>query len=893
MASRNKNAQQLEKHIRADIAQSTASKNAAVDAGGKDSNENINQDSGICESNKPFYVPHDYKYSSHENSGIFDNLKWTVFVVGYIISIILGLILTCLSLLNSNALYPIINNNGIFIMGAVSNRGLNLWIGVTLILFTSWKFGMKAIKRHDLSKYHYKSKPHITINNNNNNGIRRPYSPSDWQALKYGLKTEICKSCCVLLCFFISYITLLMAWLDGDQHGDDQYSENQSIFNNLIDKWDDIHDTIFDNDVLLFFSKIYLFVYLLWQIKYAIKVLIRRILTKMYLAKFRHSVEELLKMENYLRIILSKDDIFYPDLHTFLIKIPLCPVSMDGHPEINIIERAHMHQLCLRNFSIDVKHYYKDLKNTNTLVKQLQNIENDIINHESLCHVKAESEIAEQQQQDEQEQQDGQEDTHLNVDYGSLTVTPSPSGQEEEEETGAASVNGSKSNYWLEVDVQQEKPQRLVSRSRSIAENSKFRLIAGFRHNSIFKSHDDVGGEKYYQHITLWSQEKDLSLRTMKTYLPSIKNASKMLSLIIIHTIRTKLIHLEQKNKKLEKKHHKSKDDEKIDEIKDEAKDETKNNNGVGSSNSGDYFLKSQFVKVFTSNDKENKKYVNDEVGGKAFAKFNIFTHDDKLYFDEIETQLQHFLLMTATKRTQLESFKNILRTVHRVGLAFGSFVILFIGLILFESSFVDALSIYVSILAVSVIFGRDVLSRVMNGIVFIFFVKPFHIGDAILINGQRFNVKKITLFRTTMMDSFGNMYQWTNDELLKKMKGLVNLSITTENKHDICFYVNANDLLKLKNTHLVQGRNITFLQLFEEKVRLEMASECDGNSIQMVIGDFDRLSATVKVELWVSSYSSFVDAKARFDAQNKLYFLIAEALGQCQIDFSTSIVRM
>ena len=245
-----------------------------------------------------------------------------------------------------------------------------------------------------------------------------------------------------------------------------------------------------------------------------------------------------------------------------------------------------------------------------------------------------------------------------------------------------------------------------------------------------------------------------------------------------------------------------------------------------------------------------------------------------------------------------------------------------------------------------------------MNGIVFIFFVKPFSIGDAILINGKRYNVKKITLFRTTMTDSFGSLYQWTNDELLGKMGGLVNLSATTstEYKHDIYFYIAANDLYKLEQKHIVVMRvpkddheassssgkgnwklsasvkpqvkpqlhprpseseysvsgdrvnndngyvdnggyknlgederkaEATFLELFQNKVGYEMESECDSSSIQMVIGDFDGAHSTIKIRLWIQSYSSFIDGKARFDAQNKLYFLIARSLKECNIEFS------
>lgn len=149
---------------------------------------------------------------------------------------------------------------------------------------------------------------------------------------------------------------------------------------------------------------------------------------------------------------------------------------------------------------------------------------------------------------------------------------------------------------------------------------------------------------------------------------------------------------------------------------------------------------------------------------------------------------------------------------------------------------------------------------------------EPFQVGDAILIDGKRYNVKKMGLLTTWMTDTWGIRSIWSNGEILGKLDGLENLSRTRQPRHNLSFYIGQD----IDDKQIEQ-----FIHRFQKFIDDKMPSECGHCSV--VIGDFDRFMRC-KVQLWIVSFISFADGKARWKAQTTLYRAMRKILKQLNI---------
>ena len=236
----------------------------------------------------------------------------------------------------------------------------------------------------------------------------------------------------------------------------------------------------------------------------------------------------------------------------------------------------------------------------------------------------------------------------------------------------------------------------------------------------------------------------------------------------------------------------------------------------------------------------------------------------------ELEQFLTGFLFRIVNNRCQFESFANILHSVEHAGKVLVVFLTGFTFLLLFVTSFVDALSMYATIVAVSVyFFGGSTLSRLQNGIMLVFAIRPFRVGDGILIDGQRFNVKQMGLFSTWMTDRLGNMHVWNNSELLNKTNSLINLSQTKDCKHKLTFYIDQD----VSDKQLEE-----FEKVFKRHVENDKKTKFVCGNIQVIENGFDEYMRS-KIELLIESRISFVDSRLRFEIENRLYRLMRKAM--------------
>ena len=344
----------------------------------------------------------------------------------------------------------------------------------------------------------------------------------------------------------------------------------------------------------------------------------------------------------------------------------------------------------------------------------------------------------------------------------------------------------------------------------------------------------------FYDHVTFWSHSKT-RLTTRITHHDAMEQASKILANMAESIITDAVL------KKFE--------DDKI-EVRTSQRLK-KDSNGIYTI---DYFVESDFEYLFNDNKSQ---------ASKVFRFFDN-TRDNKVYFEEISQSLIEFFNEIVNTRNTFESFKDILNSLQTATNTFTMFILLFIYLIVFEFSFSDAVSLYVSFLAIGVFFGKDVMSRLIGGVTLIFSIQAFHVGDAILIDGKRFNVKKMDILTTWMTDTWGKLYIFHNSYLLKQLDGsFVNITQTNTPKHNLMFYIKED---------VDQEQMMQFLDDFKKYITKHLRAVCDPD-VLMVVGNFDRLFMRCKVQLWITSFVNFKEGKKRWNTQTSLYFEIKRIL--------------
>ena len=100
-----------------------------------------------------------------------------------------------------------------------------------------------------------------------------------------------------------------------------------------------------------------------------------------------------------------------------------------------------------------------------------------------------------------------------------------------------------------------------------------------------------------------------------------------------------------------------------------------------------------------------------------------------------------HWLRSVLNTKQNFDSMIDIVEHLEFTGTSVVFALLIFIYLIIFRFEFQEALSIYVSLLAVIVIFTRSSLTSMLDSLHFVFVVHPFSVGDMVYIDGVRYVV--------------------------------------------------------------------------------------------------------------------------------------------------------
>lgn len=283
------------------------------------------------------------------------------------------------------------------------------------------------------------------------------------------------------------------------------------------------------------------------------------------------------------------------------------------------------------------------------------------------------------------------------------------------------------------------------------------------------------------------------------------------------------------------------------------------------------------------SRDNKIKKELS-EMGWKAFKRFNSLKHPEYVTDNEIESTLLSYFETCVNTRLHFDSFEDILTSVKNVSTALCIVAMLFVFFIILEFTFVDSISVFGSILAIIIIWGNDGIRRLISGVILIFGVQPYQVGDAILLDGKRYNVKKMNLFTSWMTDSWNVMHVFNNTNILNARKtdgDLVNLTETGQAKFNLVFYIGYQTSSK---------KITTFFQDFEYQISTQLADKC--GELMVVPGEFDCFGRQ-KIQIRVTSYVDFKNGKAKCETEMKLYSIMRDLLQEHNISPPMATVSM
>ena len=158
---------------------------------------------------------------------------------------------------------------------------------------------------------------------------------------------------------------------------------------------------------------------------------------------------------------------------------------------------------------------------------------------------------------------------------------------------------------------------------------------------------------------------------------------------------------------------------------------------------------------------------------------------------------------------------------------------------ITFSFSFVNAISIFASLIGISVIFGSNPIARLINGVTLIFIISLFNDGCVIMIDEKSYFVIQITLLTIVVKNKFGIVY------VLNKMSRIVNLSAQN--------YYNFNNIDNVNNGSGNGNGN----------------GNSNNNSVHYTIKNLDALFVC-KIIFSVQSHISFGNAKLTWRVHSK-----------------------
>ena len=140
------------------------------------------------------------------------------------------------------------------------------------------------------------------------------------------------------------------------------------------------------------------------------------------------------------------------------------------------------------------------------------------------------------------------------------------------------------------------------------------------------------------------------------------------------------------------------------------------------------YLVLNDFIDALKSiyNNQKSKKEIN-ILSNKYFRYFD-YSHKKRITNSHVNRRLHNFLRDILNARSTYDSFKDILNNFDSTISMVVIIILIFVYLLIFKFTFSDAISLYISILAIVLIFGKNSLLSLMDGITFTFFFLCNHL---------------------------------------------------------------------------------------------------------------------------------------------------------------------
>lgn len=227
-----------------------------------------------------------------------------------------------------------------------------------------------------------------------------------------------------------------------------------------------------------------------------------------------------------------------------------------------------------------------------------------------------------------------------------------------------------------------------------------------------------------------------------------------------------------------------------------------------------------------------------------------------------LQRKLFKFLKELVNLKQTFDSYHGIIKNLDHVAGIMLIFILTFVFMLIFDFQFGESLSMYVSLLAVISVFGRNAFTSLFDSITFVFFIAPYSIGDACKIKGQWHVIKSIDLLTTTTLNFWENITVFNNAQLYNSSNGgelLQNLTRSTSCLHEFNVYISQDTTTE--QIEELKTRFTTFLNT-------EMANEV--GDLWFTCHGVDEL-CRMHLYIWIGSFISWADARQRFEQEHKI----------------------
>ena len=280
----------------------------------------------------------------------------------------------------------------------------------------------------------------------------------------------------------------------------------------------------------------------------------------------------------------------------------------------------------------------------------------------------------------------------------------------------------------------------------------------------------------------------------------------------------------------------------------------------------GDAITQKEFLQCFA-------KYNQTKQGYEAWKEIN--KSDAQCTKKELQRWLYQYLHGLIYLKQKLNSYHDILLNLDASTHSIAIFVLMFVFLVIFKYSLIDAVTIYFTFCALLAVFGKNIFVQFFDALYFVFVLQPFSIGDVVLIDNKRYTITKIHVMSTEMTTSVADGHTLiikNNAKLLGK--DIKNVSKTKAPYHNISFYV---------------SQNTTFKQLNELKSKLDAfirsKMKNDIREMWFILDGVDK-ECRMKISLFLGSLYSFSDSGLMWRQYHLINMEIARLVKKMNIQY-------